>query len=54
MKKKKSLKETNPFLRDPKPYEAALVANIITSSAVEGIRVTPSQLKKKSLKSHRS
>jgi hypothetical protein len=49
--KKKSLKETNPFLRDPKQYESALIANVITSSAVEGIRVTPSQLKKKGLKS---
>ena len=52
--KKKSLKETNPFLKDPKQYETALIANVITSSAVEGIRVTPSQLKKKDLKSHHS
>lgn len=48
--KKKSLKETNPHLKDPKKYEAALIANVITSSAVEGIRVTSSQLQKKSLK----
>jgi hypothetical protein len=52
--KKKSLKETNPFLRDPKQYESALIANVITSSAVEGIRVTPSQLKQKGLKSRHS
>ena len=45
--KKKSLKETNPFLRDPKQYETALNANVITSSAIEGIRVTPAQLQKK-------
>lgn len=52
--KKKSLKETNPFLRDSKQYESVLIVNVITSSAVEGIRVTPSQLKKKSLKSRHS
>jgi hypothetical protein len=45
--KKKSLKETNPYLKDPKQYETALIANVITSSAVKGIRVTPSQLEKK-------
>ncbi len=52
--KKKSLKETNPYLKDPKQYEYALIANVITSSAVEGIRITPSQLKKRGLKSLRS
>jgi len=45
--KKKSLKDTNPYLKDPKKYEASLVANVITSSAVEGIRITPAQLQKK-------
>jgi len=45
--KKKSLKDTNPFLKDPKKYEASLLVNVITSSAVEGIRVTPAQLRKK-------
>ncbi len=48
--KKKSLKETNPYLKDLKQYENALINNVITSSAVEGIRVTPSQLQKKNLK----
>ena len=41
-------------MRDPKQYESALIANVITSSAVEGIRVTPSQLQKKALKSRHS
>ncbi len=36
--KKKSLKETNPYLKDPKKYESALIKNVVTSSAVEGIR----------------
>lgn len=45
--RKKSLKETNPYLKDPKKYEEALIKNVITSSAVEGIRVTPELLKKK-------
>jgi len=52
--KKKSLKETNPYLKDSKKYEASLVTNVITSSAVEGIRITPSQLLKKNLKSKRT
>jgi hypothetical protein len=52
--KKKSLKETNPYLKDCKQYETALIANVITSSAVEGIRVTPAQLTKKSLKSQQT
>ena len=52
--RKKSLKETNPYLKNPKQYETALIANVITSSAVEGIRVTPSQLQKISPKSRHS
>jgi len=52
--KKKSLKETNPYLKDPKQYEDALINNVITSSAVEGIRITPTQLQKKSPKSQRA
>ena len=51
---KKSLKETNPYLKDPKKYKAALIINVVTSSAVEGIRVTPAQLTKKSLKSQQT
>lgn len=52
--KKKALKETNPYLKDPKKYEDSLITNVITSSAVEGIRITPSQLLKKNLKSKRT
>jgi hypothetical protein len=48
--KKKSLKETNPYLKDPKKYRASLIKNVITSSAVEGIHITPAQLLKKGLK----
>ena len=48
--KKKSLKETNPYLKDPKKYETALIKNVITSSAVEGIHITPAKLIKKGLK----
>jgi len=50
---KKSLKETNPHLKDPRKYESALLTNVITSSAVENIRVTPELLKKKPRSSHR-
>ncbi|MBI5663508.1 MAG: hypothetical protein HZC49_00240 [Nitrospirae bacterium] len=45
--RKKLLKETNPHLRDPKQYEEALIKNVISSSAIEGIRVTAALLKKK-------
>ncbi len=51
---KKSLKETNPYLKDPKKYEAALITNVVTSSAVESIRITPEQLFKKIIKTHRA
>ena len=47
---KRSLKETNLYLKDPKKYEAALITNVVTSSAVESIRVTPAKLLKKSIK----
>ncbi|MBI3582820.1 MAG: hypothetical protein HY096_02580 [Nitrospinae bacterium] len=48
--KKKPLIETNPYLKDPKKYESSLIKNVITSSAVEGIRITPAQLLKKDSK----
>jgi len=51
--KKKSLKETNPYLKDPEKYEASLTASVVTSSAVEGIRITAAQLQKKSSKAPR-
>ena len=47
---KKSLKETNPYLKNPKRYEAALIKNVVTSSAVESIHITPAKLSKKSIK----
>ncbi len=42
--KKKSLKETNPYLKNPKQYEAALIKNVMTSSAVESIHITPEKV----------
>jgi len=48
--KKKPLIETNPYLKDPKKYQASLIKNVITSSAVEGIHITPAQLLKKGFK----
>lgn len=38
--KKKSLIETNPYLKDPKVYEAMLNVNVISSSAIEGVRLS--------------
>jgi len=34
--KKKSLLETNPYLKDPAEREARIVLNVATSSAIEG------------------
>ncbi len=36
---KKSLLETNPYLKDSKKRDEAMALNIETSSAIEGIRV---------------
>ncbi len=47
---KKSLKETNPYLKNTKKYNSDLITNVITSSAVECIRITPEQLQKKRTK----
>ena len=35
---KKSLKETNPYLKDPLLREELILRSVISSSAVEGIR----------------
>ena len=37
---KKSLLETNPYLKDSAQRNKALARNVASSSAVEGIRVT--------------
>jgi hypothetical protein len=37
---KKSLLETNPYLKDPLQRDKALARNVITSSAIESICVT--------------
>jgi hypothetical protein len=47
---KKTLKETNPYLKDPVRYQTALTVNVASSSAVEGIHVTAAQLQKQSAK----
>ena len=35
--KKKSLIETNPYLKDPAEREIRIVLNVATSSAIEGV-----------------
>jgi len=42
--KKKSLKETNPFLKNSKAYHDALIQTVISSSAIEGIRISKENL----------
>jgi len=49
----KSLKETNPYLKDSKKYKTALIKNVVTSSAVKSIQIIPEKLRKtKSKLSH--
>jgi hypothetical protein len=50
---KKSLKESNQYLQNSKKYKAALVTNVVTSSAVESIRIHPQKLLKKTIKPSR-
>ncbi|HHT9116929.1 MAG TPA: hypothetical protein ACFYEL_10700 [Candidatus Wunengus californicus] len=42
--KKKSLKETNPYLKDPLLREELILRSVISSSAVEGIRPSKEEL----------
>ncbi len=44
---KKSLRKTNPYLKDSKIYVPALINNVITSSAVENIHITQDKLMNK-------
>jgi hypothetical protein len=37
--KKKSLKETNPYLKDPELRKFLIERSVATSSAIEGVRV---------------
>jgi hypothetical protein len=43
---KKSLAETNPYLKDPKLYNEALDINVRSSSAIEGARLRRNDQKK--------
>ncbi len=47
---KKSLKKTNPYLKDSKIYVPALIKNVITTSAVENIHITQDKLLNKNSK----
>lgn len=42
--KKKTLIETNPYLKDPVKRRAAFIKTVISSSAIEGIHVTAADL----------
>lgn len=43
---KKSLVETNPHLRDPMKRREMLERSILSSSAIEGIRITAEELRR--------
>ena len=42
--KKKPLRETNPYLKDPLLREELILRSVISSSAVEGIRPSKEEL----------
>ena len=42
----KSLVETNPYLRDPKDRQTQFFTAVVTSSGIEGITITPADLRK--------
>jgi hypothetical protein len=44
--KKKSLKETNPYLKDPELREALINISVSSSTAVEGVRTKYPKLSK--------
>jgi Fic family protein len=41
---KKSLKETNPYLKDPLLREELILRSVISSSAIEGVRPSKKDL----------
>ena len=45
-KPEKPLIKTNPYLRDPKERQIEFVTGVMTSTSVEGVFITPSQLTK--------
>jgi hypothetical protein len=59
---KKSLKQTNPYLKDPEKYYQALITNVATSTAVEtgapvesiARKLRKSEKTEKIIKPHRS
>jgi len=44
--KKKPLKETNPYLKDPELRDALINLSVSSSTAVEGVRITYPKLSK--------
>jgi hypothetical protein len=51
--KKKSLLETNPYLRDPELRAALIERSVATSTAIEGVRIKIPKLSKKLIKKMR-
>ncbi len=42
----KPLTETNPYLKDPKERKTLLLISVSTSTAIEGVHITPDQIQK--------
>jgi len=41
----KPLTETNPYLRDPKKRQSQFFTAVVTSTGIEGVSITPSELR---------
>jgi hypothetical protein len=48
---KKSLSKTNPYLKNAAERKAMLYTSVVTSSAIEGVKMAKTQSKKPSIKS---
>ena len=44
--KKKPLSETNPYLKDPEKRRKGMITNVVSSSAIEGIKVSKKTIEK--------
>lgn len=45
-KSNKPLTQTNPYLHDPQKREQQFFTAVITSTGIEGVTITPAELKK--------
>ncbi len=52
-KPNKALIKTNPYLRNPKNRKIQFFTAVVTSTGIEGVAITPAQLRKTSNKTNK-